>query len=224
MKLGDHNIKPTKIICLGRNYSEHAKEMKEQVPKNPVFFVKTVNTLVTDGNPIIYPRMLYYNQDYNRVDHEVELAFIISQVCKNIQIENAYEYIIGYSIFLDITARKMQISDRNINLPWYRSKNFDTFGPIGPRIVSCEEIEDPHNLNIQLKINGKIRQQSNTKHMLFKIPEILAYLSSFITLTPGDIVATGTPSGVGPIQPGDIIEASIEHIGTITHKVILEEE
>jgi 2-keto-4-pentenoate hydratase/2-oxohepta-3-ene-1,7-dioic acid hydratase in catechol pathway len=223
MKLGDHSIEPTKIICLGRNYSEHAKEMKEQVPKNPIFFVKTVNTLVTDGNPIIYPKMLYNNQEYNQIDHEVELAFIISQDCKNIRAEPAYEYIEGYSVFLDITARKMQISDRNINLPWYRSKNFDTFGPIGPRIVPCEEIEDPHNLNIQLKCNGEIRQQSNTKHMLFKIPEILAYISSFITLTPGDIVATGTPSGVGPIQPGDIIEASIEQIGTITHKVILEE-
>jgi 2-keto-4-pentenoate hydratase/2-oxohepta-3-ene-1,7-dioic acid hydratase in catechol pathway len=224
MKLGDHSIKPTKIICLGRNYSEHAKEMKEKVPKNPIFFVKTLNTLVTDGNPIIYPRMLYNNQDYNRVDHEVELAFIISQVCKNIQIEHAYEYIMGYSVFLDITARKMQISDRNINLPWYRSKNFDTFGPIGPKIVPWREIKDPHNLNIKLEINGEVRQHSNTKYMIFKIPEILAFLSKFITLVPGDIVATGTPSGVGPIQPGDNIEASIEQIGKIAHKVILEEQ
>lgn len=197
--------------------------MKAQVPKNPVFFVKTVNTLVADGDPIIYPKILYNNQDYNQVDHEVELAFIISQNCKNIQAEHGYEYVEGYTVFLDITARKMQISDRNINLPWYRSKNFDSFGPIGPRIVNFNEIEDPHNLNIQLKINGEIRQQSNTKHMIFKIPEILEYLSKFITLSHGDIVATGTPSGVGSIQPEDIIEASIEKIGTITHKVILEE-
>ena len=197
--------------------------MKAQVPKNPLFFVKTVNTLVADGDPIIYPKILYNNQDYNQVDHEVELAFIISQNCKNIQAEHGYEYVEGYTVFLDITARKMQISDRNINMPWYRSKNFDSFGPIGPRIINFNEIEDPHNLNIQLKINGKIRQQSNTKHMIFKIPEILEYLSKFITLSHGDIVATGTPSGVGPIQPEDIIEASIEKIGTITHKVILEE-
>ncbi len=197
--------------------------MKAQVPKNPLFFVKTVNTLVADGDPIIYPKILYNNQDYNQVDHEVELAFIISQNCKNIQAKHGYEYVEGYTVFLDITARKMQISDRNINLPWYRSKNFDSFGPIGPRIVNFNEIEDPHNLNIQLKINGEIRQQSNTKHMIFKIPEILEYLSKFITLSHGDIVATGTPSGVGPIQPEDIIEASIEKIGTITHKVILEE-
>ena len=197
--------------------------MKAQVPKNPLFFVKTVNTLVADGDPIIYPKILYNNQDYNQVDHEVELAFIISQNCKNIQAEHGYEYVEGYTVFLDITARKMQISDRNINMPWYRSKNFDSFGPIGPRIVNFNEIEDPHNLNIQLKINGEIRQQSNTKHMIFKIPEILEYLSKFITLSHGDIVATGTPSGVGSIQPEDIIEASIEKIGTITHKVILEE-
>ena len=223
IKIGDSTIEPTKIICLGRNYLDHAKEMKAQIPKSPVFFAKTVNTLVTDGNPIIYPRILFDNQEYNQVDHEVELAIIISQTCKNIQPEHAYKFIAGYSIFLDITARKMQISDRNINLPWYRSKNFDTFGPIGPKIVPYSEIKDPHNLNIELKINGELRQESNTKHMLFKIPDILAYLSKFVTFFKGDIIATGTPSGVGPIHPGEVIEASIEQIGAITHQVILEE-
>ena len=223
IKIGNNTIEPTKIICLGRNYIDHAKEMKAQIPKSPVFFVKTVNTLVTDGNPIIYPKLLYNDTEYNRVDHEVELAFVISKTCKNIQVKYGYEFVEGYSVFLDITARKMQISDRNINLPWYRSKNFDSFGPIGPRIVPFDEIKDPHNLNIQLKVNGETRQQSNTKHMIFKIPEILAYLSKFITLAPGDIIATGTPSGVGPIQPGDNIEASIDQIGTIVHEVILGE-
>ncbi len=223
MKLGDITINPTKIICLGRNYIEHAKEMKSKIPKEPLFFVKTLNTLITEGNPIIYPKMLYNSQEYNQVDHEVELAFIISNVCKNIQTEQAYEYIRGYTIFLDITARKMQISDRNINLPWYRSKNFDTFGPIGPHVAPCAEIKDPHHLSIDLKINGEVRQQSNTENMIFKIPEILSFLSKFITFAPDDIVATGTPSGVGPIQPGDLIEASIEKIGKITHKVVLED-
>ena len=127
------------------------------------------------------------------------------------------------SIFLDITARKMQIYDRNKNLPWYRSKNFDTFSVIGPHIVPLNEIEDPHNLNIELQINEKVKQSSNTKHMIFKIPRIMEYISSFLTLERGDIVATGTPSGVGPIQPGDIVEASIEKIGNIRHEVILEE-
>jgi 2-keto-4-pentenoate hydratase/2-oxohepta-3-ene-1,7-dioic acid hydratase in catechol pathway len=223
MKMGDQTIHPSKIICLGRNYIEHAKEMKSKIPKEPLFFVKTLNTLIADGNPIIYPKLLYNNQEYNQVDHEVELAFIISKVCKDIQAEDTYDYIKGYTVFLDITARKMQISDRNNNLPWYRSKNFDTFGPIGPRVVLSADIVDPHNLNINLKINGEIRQQSNTKHMIFKIPEILAFLSKFITFVQDDIVATGTPSGVGPIQPGDLIEASIEKIGKITHKVVLED-
>jgi 2-keto-4-pentenoate hydratase/2-oxohepta-3-ene-1,7-dioic acid hydratase in catechol pathway len=221
--IGNTTIDPTKIICLGRNYVKHAKEMKTEIPKDPIFFVKTLNTLLINGKPIIYPKMLYDNQSYNQVDYEVELAFIISRNCKNIQLANAYDYIEGYTVFLDMTARKMQISDRNINLPWYRSKNFDTFGPIGPKIVPKSDIEDPHHLNLQLKINGEIRQDSNTKFMIFKIPEILVFLSKFITLVPGDIVATGTPSGVGPVQIGDIIDASIEKIGKITHKVILEQ-
>ena len=224
IKIGNDTINPTKIICLGRNYLDHIKETSAPVPKEPVFFVKTLNTLVTNNNPIIYPKILYDSQEYNRVDHEVELAFIVSQTCKNIHAENAYDYVLGYIVFLDITARKMQISDRNIKLPWYRSKNFDTFSAIGPRIVNCSEIEDPHNLNIQLEINGEIQQHSNTKHMLFRIPEILAYLTKFVTLMEGDIVATGTPSGIGPIQPGDTIKASIERIGLITHEVILEKE
>jgi len=117
----------------------------------------------------------------------------------------------------------MQIYDRNKNLPWYRSKNFDTFSVIGPHIVPLNEIEDPHNLNIELQINDKIKQSSNTKYMIFKIPRIMEYISSFLTLEQGDIVATGTPSGVGPIQPGDIIKASIEKVGEIRHNVVLEE-
>ena len=222
IKIGKDTIYPTKIVCLGRNYLDHIKETNAPIPKEPIFFVKTLNTLVTDGNPIIYPNILYSDQEYNRVDHEVELAFIISQTCKNIHVENAYDYVLGYSVFLDITARKMQIRDRNIKLPWYRSKNFDTFSAIGPRIVPNNVIEDPHNLDIQLEINGEIRQQSNTKHMLFKMPEILEYLSKFVTFVAGDIIATGTPSGIGPIQPGDVIKASIEKIGHISHGVLLE--
>ncbi|KKN36276.1 hypothetical protein LCGC14_0775250 [marine sediment metagenome] len=222
IRIGNVTIQPTKIICLGRNYLDHIRELNAPIPNEPVFFVKTLNTLITDGNPIIYPKILYNSEKYNRVDHEVELAFSISKSCKNVSPEHAFDYIQGYSVFLDITARKMQISDRNIKLPWYRSKNFDTFGPIGPRIADCSEIEEPHDLNILLKINKEIKQSSNTKHMIFKIPKILEYITKFLILKPGDIVATGTPSGIGPIHPGDVIEASIEKIGTITHKVILE--
>ncbi len=223
VKIGKTTIKPTKILCIGRNYLDHIKETNAPVPTEPVFFVKTLNTLVTDNEPIIYPKILYESEKYNRVDHEVELAFVVSQTCKNVSADEAIDYVQGYTIFLDMTARIMQKSDRNINLPWYRSKNFDTFGPIGPRIVACSEISDPHNLLIQLDVNGETRQLSNTKHLLFKIPEMLEYLSKFVTLKRGDIVATGTPSGISPIQPGDVLEASIEKIGTIKHEVILEQ-
>ncbi|MFX1325627.1 MAG: fumarylacetoacetate hydrolase family protein [Promethearchaeota archaeon] len=222
MKIGTTDINPTKIICLGRNYLEHAKEFNAPVPNEPVFFAKTINSIITEGQPIIYPRILYENEQFNRIDHEVELAFIMSKSCKYALAENAFDLIQGYSVFLDITARNMQIFDRNKNLPWYRSKNFDTFSVIGPRIVPLDEIENPHNLNISLKINGETKQSSNTKHMIFKIPKIIEYVSSFVTLEKGDIIATGTPSGVGPILPGDIVKATIEKIGTITHNVVLE--
>ncbi|MFX0080323.1 MAG: fumarylacetoacetate hydrolase family protein [Candidatus Hodarchaeota archaeon] len=223
MRIGNTDIEPTKIICIGRNYLEHAKELDSPIPTEPVFFVKTLNSLITGDKPIIYPRILYEDEKFNRVDHEVELAFILSKKCKKISSKNAFDYIQGYSVFLDITARKMQIFDRNKNLPWYRSKNFDTFSVIGPRIVPLSEIKDPHNLNIELKVNEEVKQSSNTSYMIFKIPRLMEYISSFLMLEQGDIVATGTPNGVGPIQPGDIIEASIENIGKIRHEVILEE-
>jgi 5-oxopent-3-ene-1,2,5-tricarboxylate decarboxylase/2-hydroxyhepta-2,4-diene-1,7-dioate isomerase len=196
--------------------------MNAPFPKEPVFFGKTINTLITNNKPIVYPKILYNDEERRRVDYEVELAFIISKNCKNVSKQNANDYILGYSVFLDMTARNMQVNDRNIKLPWYRSKNFDTFGPIGPEIIPHNEILDPHNLNIELKVNGEIRQSSNTKYLLFKIPDIIEYISQFLTLETGDIVATGTPGGVGPILPGDKIEASIEKIGTISHLVVLE--
>jgi len=221
MKIGSTEIFPTKIVCLGRNYEEHAKEMKSPIPKEPIFFCKTINCLIKDGEPIIFPHILYENKDLNRVDHEVELAVIVKKRCKNINVEDFGNYILGYTIFLDMTARNMQLKDRGINLPWYRSKNFDSFGPIGPKIV--EKVNDPHNLKIELKVNGEIRQSSNTKNMIFKIPEIIEYLSKYVMLESGDIIATGTPSGVSAIHPGDILEATIEHIGTLSNNVILEE-
>lgn len=215
---------PTKIICLGRNYLDHIKETNADVPEEPVLFPKTLNCLIGDGDNIIYHRFLYENEKYNRVDHEVELAVLIKDKCKNVKKENAYDHILGYTIFNDITARKMQRFDRSKNLPWYRSKSFDTFAPIGPRIVKHEEIGDPHNLKIECKVNGEIKQKSNTKHLLFKVPFLIEYISSHFTLEPGDIIATGTPSGISPLSPGDVIEASIDKIGTLTNKVILESE
>ncbi|MFX1269755.1 MAG: fumarylacetoacetate hydrolase family protein [Promethearchaeota archaeon] len=224
MKIGDKNINPTKIICVGTNYMDHIEETKSDIPNEPVLFPKTPNCLILDKDPIIYPKWLYNNRKYNRVDYEVELAFIIKEKCKYVSQDDAYKYILGYTVFNDVTARKMQVKDIVSKLPWFRSKSFDTFGPIGPIIKGINEIKDPHNLNIELKVNGDIKQSSNTKHLLFKIPELMEYISKFFTLEPGDIIPTGTPAGIGPIHPGDFIEASIEKIGSLTNKVILEEE
>ncbi len=224
MKIGTETINPTKIICIGTNYIDHIKETGLDVPKEPVLFPKTLNCLISNNDPIIYPKFLYTQRKYNRVDYEVELAFIIKDKCKYVSKNDAYNHILGYTVFNDVTARKMQAKDIVSKLPWFRSKSFDSFGPIGPRIVSPDEIKDPHNLNIDLKLNGEIKQSSNTKYLLFKIPKLIEYVSTFFTLEAGDIVATGTPSGIGPLHPGDIIEATIEKIGTLTNRVVLEGE
>lgn len=195
--------------------------MKSEAPEEPVFFCKSINCLILNGEPIVYPKILYGNEKYKRVDHEVELAVVVKNKCKNISTTEAYSYVLGYTIFLDITARNLQKIDRELKSPWYRSKSFDTFGPIGPNVVN---IDDPHDLAIKLEVNGVIKQSSNTKRMIFKVPEILAYISKFVTLEPGDIIATGTPDGVGPIWPGEVIKASIEKIGTLIHEVVLEDE
>ena len=224
IKIGDKIINPTKIICIGINYMDHIEETKLPVPKEPVLFPKTLNCLIGDGDPIIYPKLLFNNRKLKRVDYEVELAFIIKDKCKDVPKSETYDHIMGYSVFNDVTARKMQTKDIVSQLPWFRSKSLDTFGPIGPRIASVDEIKDPHNLDIELRVNGEVKQSSNTKHLLFKIPDLMEYITSLFTMEPGDIVATGTPSGISPVVPGDIIEATIEKIGTLTNKVILEGE
>jgi len=220
IKIGNKTLNPTKIICLGLNYKDHIEETHREIPEEPLLFNKTLNSLIGHKDPIIYPKILYNNKKYNRVDYEAELAVIIKKEGKNISEDNAYEYILGYSVFNDITARKMQIKDISSKKPWFKSKSFDTFGVIGPKIV---KLDDPHNLNLELKLNGERKQFSNTKYLIFKVPYLINYISQFFTLKPDDIIATGTPSGIGPISPGDIIEASIENIGTLRNEVILEE-
>jgi 2-keto-4-pentenoate hydratase/2-oxohepta-3-ene-1,7-dioic acid hydratase in catechol pathway len=222
IKIGEITINPQKIICLGTNYMDHIEETGLEVPQEPLLFPKTLNCLITNNQPVIYPKYLSNNRKYNRVDYEVELAFIVKDKCKNISLDDVYNHILGYTVFNDITARKMQTKDIISQKPWFRSKSFDTFGPIGPVIKTVKEIKDPHNLNIELKVNGEVKQASNTKHLLFKIPETFEYITQLFTMEPGDIIATGTPAGIGPVVPGDLIEATIERIGTLTNKVILE--
>lgn len=211
-------IKPSKIVALGRNYLEHARETGYEAPKEPIFFSKATSSIIAPEEAIVYPNWL------TRVDPEVELGVIIGRKAKKVPKEKALEYVFGYTIVNDVTARDMQSEDFKIASPWFRSKSFDTFCPMGPFLVLKEYLPDPHNLDVELKVNGEIRQKDNTRNLIFKITEIISFISMHMTLDAGDIIATGTPSGIAPIYPGDIVEASIEKIGYLKNIVVREEE
>ncbi|RLF80910.1 acylpyruvase [Thermococci archaeon] len=212
---GFYEVKPSKIICLGRNYAEHAKELGHEIPKEPVIFLKPPSALIGPEETIILPRKS------QRVDHEVELAVIIGKKGKNIPRAKAMDHVLGYTILMDLTARDIQWEAKEKGLPWTVAKGFDTFGPIGPRVVDKREL-DVNDLEIGLKVNGEVRQLSRTSKMIFKIDEIIEYVSSIMTLEKGDIIATGTPEGVGPLRHGDFVEAWIEGIGVLKEKVLAE--
>lgn len=221
----EYEVRPQKIICLGLNYVEHIKEnvladaarFKDEKPREPILFPKTLNTLIGPDEPIIIPSFLAeYGFRTCRTDYEAELALIISKGGKNIQADEAYNHILGFTCFNDVSQRNFQKHDKS---GWYRGKSLDTFGPIGPKIVLFEEIGDPQNLNIQCRLNGEVVQESNTKHMIFSISEMIAYISKNFSLEKGDIIVTGTPSGVGPLVPGDVVEVDIEKIGVLKNVV-----
>ncbi len=200
------NITPSKIVCVGLNYIDHAKELNMGIPEEPIIFLKPTSSIIYNNDRVILPKQS------NRVDYEVELAVIINKKCKNVKKEDAFKYIKGYTILNDITARDLQQKDGQ----WTRAKSFDTFCPIGPRIVKNI---NTHNLDIQLKVNGKIKQKSNTENMIFSVEELIEFISSIMTLYPDDIISTGTPPGVGKLNSGDIIEAEIEDIGILKNYV-----
>ncbi len=200
------NINPTKIICVGLNYIDHAKELNMKIPEEPIIFLKPTSSIIYNNDKIIIP-----NQS-NRVDYEAELAVVIDKKCKNVKKEDALNYIKGYTILNDITARDLQKKDGQ----WTRAKSFDTFCPMGPKIV--KDI-NPYNLDIQLKVNGEIKQKSNTKNMIFTVEELIEFISSIMTLYPDDVISTGTPPGVGKLNRGDVVEAEIEDIGILRNYV-----
>ena len=208
--------RPQKIICLGRNYRKHAEEFNKPVPKEPIIFAKLPSTLIAHESTIVLPR------NVGRVDHEGELALVISKTAKNIAASKAYEYIAGYTIMNDVTARAMQIQDIENKLPWTRTKGFDTFGPMGPFLIPHKAIFNPHQLDIIVKLNGEIRQHANTSEMIFKIPELIQYISRYMTLSPGDIIATGTPEGVSELHDGDVVSVAIDQIGILENNVVAE--
>jgi 2-keto-4-pentenoate hydratase/2-oxohepta-3-ene-1,7-dioic acid hydratase in catechol pathway len=206
--LSGSNLEPTKILCLGRNYEEHAKEMGGTIPAEPLLFLKPPSSLLEDGGEIQLP------PQSRVIHHEVELAVVLGKRASRVSTSDWEEYVYGYGIFLDITARDLQDQAKERGEPWTVSKGFDTFGPISP-ITPKMSVKDPHQLEISLKRNGELKQKSNTRHMIFKIPSILEYASKIMTLEPGDIISTGTPEGVGEIRDGDRLEAEIEELGSL---------
>jgi len=220
-----YELKPSKIIALGLNYRDHIAEshsvkvqgFTQEEPVEPVLFPKTPNTLIGPDEVILIPSFLHtYDFEELRTDYEAELACIIGQQCTRVAEDVAYDHIFGYTCLNDVSQRNLQTSDRS---GWFRGKSLDTFAPVGPCIVHRDDIGDPQNLNIVCRLNGELRQDSNTRHMIFPIPKIIAYISSQITLEPGDIVTTGTPSGVGRLKHGDIVEVEIEKIGVLRNTV-----
>ncbi len=205
--------RPLKIIALGRNYALHAAESKSPVPDEPIIFLKSGSSVIGPNETVEIPK------EVGRVDHEVELAVVIGKKAKRVSKEHAFEYIIGYTIALDVTARDLQRADIEKRQPWYRSKSFDTFTPLGPWIVTADEIPSPVHLNIELSVNGQIRQKSNTKEMVFDIPTTIEFITKYITLEPGDIISMGTPEGISPLQSGDKIISRIEKIGELVNFV-----
>ncbi len=206
-------LNPQKILCYGVNYVAHAEEGNNPIPDEPILFAKTQNTLLPHNGVITFPKKI------GRVDHEIELGVIISKEGKNIPEENAMEYVAGYTIINDISARKMQIDDLEKSHPWLRSKSYDTFCPVGPYLIPAELISDPHDIDLTLKINGEVKQQSNTSRMIFKIPKLINFASEIMTLKAGDIICTGTPSGISEIVDGDIVTCELSEIGLLSNSV-----
>lgn len=206
--------RPSKILCLGRNYRAHAQEFNNAVPELPMFFAKVPSSLVAHEGMIRIPK------EIGRVDHELELAVVIGKKGSHIGKDKAMEYVAGYTIANDVTAREMQKAEAAKGKPWTLAKGMDTFCPLGPFLVPVDAIADPHRLTMELTVNGESRQKGNTADMIYKIPEIIAYISRFMTLEAGDVILTGTPEGVSPIKPGDNIECSIDQLGTLTNSVV----
>ncbi len=216
VRLGCPLSRPSKIICLGLNYLDHRKESGFEKPQKPLLFCKTPNALAGPFDPILLP------QSCDQIDWEVELAVVIGQAGKRIPAREALNYVAGFSVLNDVSGRQVQFSDSQ----WFRGKSFDTFAPMGPALVTVDEIENFQNLKLTTRVNGEIMQDGNSADMIFDIPTIIAFISQDITLWPGDIISTGTPSGVGifrdpPVllKAGDVVECQVENIGTIRNTV-----
>lgn len=198
---------PSKIVALGLNYHSHAKELNTPLPNAPLMFLKPSTAVIGPEDKIVYPF------SSNRVDYEGELAVVIRKPVWRVPIEKAMDYVLGYTCFNDVTARDLQ----GQNGQWTRAKGFNTFAAIGP----CIETElDPSNVPVETHLNGELKQKGNTSDLIYSVPELINFISNVMTLLPGDIIATGTPSGIGPMYPGDTVEIKIKPIGTLRNHVV----
>src|SRR5271170_2827254 len=203
---------PSKIVCVGRNYAEHAKELGNEVPAEPTIFLKPPSSLLGSGGVIVYPRLS------QRLDYEGELGVVIGQRARNVKSSDAARYILGYTCVNDVTARDLQRKDGQ----WTRGKGFDTFCPVGPCIIPRDEV-DLASLRVRTFVDGEKKQDASITEMMFSVDDIIAYVSGFMTLEPGDLIATGTPYGVGPLQPGSQVRIEIDGVGVLENTVVLEE-
>jgi len=198
---------PTKIICVGRNYADHADERDEEIPDRPLLFIKTPNTIATHGSTVTLPA------GKKRVEYEAELGVVIGEQCRNVDAGNADNVIAGYTCFNDISNR----DDQDVEQNWVRGKAFDNAAPIGPVIATPEHLSD--DATIEARVNGETKQSSTIDRMVFSVPELIEEITAYMTLEPGDVIATGTPEGVGPLSDGDEVEIEIGDVGTLRHTV-----
>ncbi len=213
--------RPGKLICIGLNYRDHAEESKMKIPETPVVFSKFTTSVIAPGEPVVLPTTSH------QVDYEAELAVVIGRRTKGIKAEKALDYVLGYTIVNDVSARDFQFADGQ----WQRGKSCDTFCPMGPAIVTTDDVPDPHKLSIKLQLNDQTMQDSNTDQLIFGVPQLIEFLSETITLEPGDVIATGTPAGVGfarkpPVflKAGDVMQVEIEKLCALRSPVIGPEE
>jgi 2-keto-4-pentenoate hydratase/2-oxohepta-3-ene-1,7-dioic acid hydratase in catechol pathway len=200
-------VAPSKIVCVGRNYREHAAELGNEMPTEPLLFLKAPSTIIMNGEAIELPAMS------ERVEHEGELAVVIGRRCRGVgEDEDPLAYVLGYTCLNDVTARDIQRKD----VQFTRGKSFDTFCPVGPHIVTGL---DPTDLSVQTRVNGQVRQSGRTSAMAFPVPFLIRYISQVMTLEPGDLIATGTPAGVGPLLDGDVVEVEVEGVGVLRNPV-----
>lgn len=202
--------RPSKIVCVGRNYAEHAKELGNPMPKEPLIFLKPPSALIQDGEPIVLPAMS------QRVEHEGEIAVVVGSRLRRVSERQALAGVAGITCANDVTARDLQKADGQ----WTRAKGFDTFCPVGPRVVPLAQIGDLGKLEVWCRVNGQERQHGNAGDMAFPIPTVLSYISQVMTLEPGDLVLTGTPAGIGPLTAGDVVEVEIPQVGVLRNPVV----